>query len=288
MIALKKYYIRKIFAAFMAAAVMSSFAAVSIYAEPDMVVDENNDDDAEAEFTEDEEPETSDEDIVPEESDNEEAPSDGDGDGNEDEEGEPPAEEDPGDDFVEPVYTPTGDVTMYALDTVNIRKGPGTDYDKLGLLYKDGSTTVKGYIGEWMAIDYYGGTGYVLSSFLSKTAPVVTTTTTAAPLVTAPDFEEPEDVTVDTEPVTEVTIAPEEETPVVTTEETEAPTTKPAKDETDEDNKDAAAVTDSSDKKSGGLQGILIAGLCALAAFILIGIVPVVIHRIHHKKLYQY
>lgn len=282
---MKKYYIRKIFAAFMAAAVMSSFAAVSIYAEPDMVVDENNDDDdeADAEFTENEgQEESPDEDIVPEESDNEDTPSDE----NEDEEGEPPVDDNPEDDFVEPVYTPTGDVTMYALDTVNIRKGPGTDYDKLGILYKDGPTTVKGYIGEWMAIDYYGGTGYVLSSFLTKTAPVVTTTTTAAPVVTAPDFEEPEDVTVDTEPVTEVTIAPEEDTPVITTEETEAPTTKPAKD--DEDKKDAAAVTESSDKKSGGLQGILIAGLCALAAFILIGIVPVVIHRIHHKKLYQY
>ena len=286
---MKKSYIRRIFAAVMAAAVMSSFTAVSIYAEPDMVVD----DEADVEFVEDEEQEDTELQPDPDEDGEEETAPDE----TEDEEGAPPdaeAGDTPTDDDLAegeapslptPTYTPTGDIKMYATTTINIRKGPGTGYDKLGVLYAGSDTTVKGYNGEWMAIDYYGGIGYVLGELLTETAPTTTTTTTAAPVTTAPEVIETED-TAETEPVIEDTTAPEEE-PVVTTEKSEAPTTKPVE-EDKEDKEEAAAATDSSDKKSGGLQGILIAAISALAAFLLIGVLPVVIHRIHHKKIYQY
>ena len=299
MIVLKKRYIKKIFAAFLAAAVMSSFTAVSIYAEPDMVVEDEDD----VEFVDEEEnPDDYEEDL------DEEAEADDTTDideEEEDEEGEDPDEDNAGDyptdeDLVEdetpslpePTYTPTGDIKMYASTTINVRKGPGTSYDKLGILYEGSDTTVKGYNGEWMAIDYYGSIGYVLGELLSENAPAAATTTTApAPAETTPEVIETEDTPVDTEPVAEETASPEiEEEPVITTEEEEKPTTKPAdkdKDE-DKDNDEAAAITDNNENKPGGLQGILIAAISALVAFILIGVLPIVIHRIHHKKLYQY
>lgn len=300
---MKKNYIRKIFAAFMAVAVMSSFTAVSIYAEPDMVVED------EADLNEDEEQEDEEQETPPdEEAEADDATGE---DNNEDEEGNAPdedtendanTEEDntgdyPTDDDLaegeapappEPTYTATGDIKMYATTTINVRKGPGTAYDKLGVLYANGETTVKGYNGEWMAIDYFGNTGYVLGELLTETAPT-TTTTTQAPVETAPEVVETVETTAETEPVIEDTTIPEEEPVVVTTSEETAPTTQPAEEESDDDDEEqAAAVTDSTDKKNGGLQGILIAAICALVAFILIGVLPIVIHRIHHKKLYQY
>lgn len=289
MIVLKKNYIRKIFAAFMAAAVMSSFSAVSICAEPDMVVE----DEAEADLTE-EEQEDEEQETPPDEEAGNEA-TDEENSAAEEEENNP--EDYPTDDDLaegeapslpEPTYTATGDIKMYATTTINVRKGPGTGYDKLGVLYANGETTVKGYNGEWMAIDYFGNIGYVLGELLTETAPV-TTTTTQAPVETAPEVEETVETTAETEPVTEDTTVTEEEPVVVTTSEETAPTTQPVEETDDkEDEEEAAAVTDSTDKKNGGLQGILIAAICALAAFLLIGVLPIVIHRIHHKKLYQY
>ena len=38
----------------------------------------------------------------------------------------------------------------------------------------------------------------------------------------------------------------------------------------------------------GGLSPFLIALLSAAAAFLLIGVLPVFIHRVHHKNLYRY
>lgn len=312
MIVLKKNYIRKIFAAFMAAAVMSSFSAVSICAEPDMVVEDEAEADLTEEEQEDEEQETPpDEEAGNEATDEENSAAEDEGNNaedetnNDDEDSENNAESEeennpedyPTDDDLaegeapslpEPTYTATGDIKMYATTTINVRKGPGTGYDKLGVLYANGETTVKGYNGEWMAIDYFGNTGYVLGELLTETAPV-TTTTTQAPVETAPEVEETVETTAETEPVTEDTTVTEEEPVVVTTSEETAPTTQPVEETDDkEDEEEAAAVTDSTDKKNGGLQGILIAAICALAAFLLIGVLPIVIHRIHHKKLYQY
>ena len=291
MIILNKVLIKKIFAAMTAAAVMASFTAVSVYAEPDMVIgDEGPEEDVEysdedivvedeGEDAEEEDPEE-----LPEE-DTEETPEEG-------TEGDVPTDDDLLNSLPEPTYTPTGDLTMYASTTINVRQGPSTDYDKLGVLYAGDKVTVVGYNGEWMAFTYSGTTGYVLGSLLAETPPAPeTTTTTQAPQTAPPETEPP--VEQETEAPVETDLVIEDDEPEVTEPEEEAPTTKPVEDEPEEDKEDeddeetgAAPVED--DKNGGGLQGILIAALCALGTFILVGVLPVVIHRIHHKKLYQY
>ena len=297
---MNKVLIKKIFAAVMAAAVMTSFTAVSVYAEPDMVIGE-------------EDVEYSEEDIVVEEE-NEDAEEENPEEEIEDEEEENPVEEEdpeaenpedvidpdePTDDDLldttlpEPTYTPSGDLTMYASTTINVRQGPGTDYDKLGVLYAGDQVTVVGYNGEWMAFSYSGATGYVLGSLLSETPPAPeTTTTTQAPQTAPPETEPP--VETETEAPVETDVVIESEAPEASEpEEEEVPTTKPVEDkpeeeEKEDDDEEAGAAPVEDNKNGSGLQGILIAALCALGTFILVGVLPVVIHRIHHKKLYQY
>ena len=60
------------------------------------------------------------------------------------------------------------DKTMYAKSSVNVRKGPGPDYSKLGSLKINQEVKVTGKCNEfdWYRIDYNGNEAYVSSSYL--------------------------------------------------------------------------------------------------------------------------
>lgn len=71
------------------------------------------------------------------------------------------------------VYYEEVNQTVYATTDVNIRKGPGTSYDKVGRLHSGNSITRIG-IGEngWSKVKYNGETAYISSNYLTKTKPV--------------------------------------------------------------------------------------------------------------------
>lgn len=171
---------------------------------------------------------------------------------------------------------------MYVPEVLNVRGGPGTNYDKLGQVYANNTISIIGTSGDWYVFDYYGVDGYLLSSLLTEVPETqATTTTTAAPETetTLPpeDSEETEgDAVIEDEPA-ETTVQ------VTEPEETDAPeeTTKT------ETQPEAAAPVEGSGT-TGGIPPVILALVCAVVAFLLIGVVPVLIHRSHHKKLYQY
>lgn len=177
-------------------------------------------------------------------------------------------------------YTPEAEHTMYAPQVINIRSGPGTDYDKLGVLYANSEITVIGNSGEWAAVSYNGSTGYILRSLLSSTPPA---TTTPAPETAPPQSEDTPPAEASLPPETEPTESewktPELAQPVETT----APPVKPKETTTRE-----PAPAASTQPTDGGLSPFLIALLSAAAAFLLVGALPVFIHRVHHKNLYRY
>ena len=72
---------------------------------------------------------------------------------------------------------------MYVPEVLNVRGGPGTDYDKLGQVYANNTISIIGTSGDWYVFDYYGVDGYLLSSLLAEVLEDTqqTTTTTAAP-----------------------------------------------------------------------------------------------------------
>ena len=196
-----------------------------------------------------------------------------------------------------PQYNAVSPYTMYSNEVVNVRYGPDTSYSKLGTVYANSPVTVVGTAGGWLVIEYNGTKGFVSSSFFSQTAPTTTTTTAAAtqaaPVVTeqteaAETTAEPQQAEIVDETTTEKTKAPETEPPAVETPDENAETTA-ANNTSDEDkDKEAAAASTDSDKKNGGIGGILLALGCAVGTFVLVGVLPVVIHSIYHKKLYQY
>lgn len=86
-----------------------------------------------------------------------------------------------------PEYTVTKlDKTMYAKSTVNVRKGPSTDFEKVGSLSAGKQVKVVGQSDQtgWYLIQFDGKEGYVSNSYLQD-KPVETTTpkptTTKAP-----------------------------------------------------------------------------------------------------------
>ena len=196
-----------------------------------------------------------------------------------------------------PQYNAVSPYTMYSNEVVNVRYGPDTSYSKLGTVYANSPVTVVGTAGSWLVIEYNGTKGFVSSSFFSQTAPTTTTTTAAAtqaaPVVTeqteaAETTAEPQQAEIVDETTTKKTKAPETEPPAVETpDENEETTTANYTADEDKDKEAAAASTDT-DKKNGGLGGILLALGCAVGTFVLVGVLPVVIHSIYHKKLYQY
>lgn len=79
------------------------------------------------------------------------------------------------DNYTDPVitYTEVNEI-VYATQEVNIRKGPSTDFDKLGSLKKGDSITRVG-IGDngWSKVEYNNTIAYMFSDYLSTTKPPV-------------------------------------------------------------------------------------------------------------------
>lgn len=72
--------------------------------------------------------------------------------------------------------------TMYATDSVNVRKGPGADYDKIGRFDKNEAVTVTGRASTgWFRVIIDGETGYVSNAYLTDTKPSAATTTQKTP-----------------------------------------------------------------------------------------------------------
>lgn len=71
----------------------------------------------------------------------------------------------------EPGYTKTGD-TVYALEKLNVRKSASTSGEKLGALKKDDKTKrISVGANGWDKIEFNGGTGYVMSKYLTTKSP---------------------------------------------------------------------------------------------------------------------
>lgn len=66
--------------------------------------------------------------------------------------------------------------TKYAKQSVNIRKGPGTDYEKIGSLTMNQKVTVTGQADNgWYRISYNGGDAYVSNKYLVDNKVEITT-----------------------------------------------------------------------------------------------------------------
>lgn len=79
------------------------------------------------------------------------------------------------DNYTEPVVTyKEVNETVYAIDTVNIRKGPSTDHDKLGQL-KKGESITRIAIGDngWSKVMYKDEVAYISNNYLSTDKPPV-------------------------------------------------------------------------------------------------------------------
>lgn len=63
-----------------------------------------------------------------------------------------------------------GDVLECTGNDVNVRKGPGTSYAKLGLLDKGDKVTFISKSGSWSKVEYNGQTAYVYSKYLKESA----------------------------------------------------------------------------------------------------------------------
>lgn len=175
---------------------------------------------------------------------------------------------------------------MYVPEVLNVRGGPGTDYDKLGQVYANNVISIVGMSGDWYVFDYYGADGYLLSSLLQEVPDDYgqTTTTTTVPETdtTLPPVEDDGEGNAEIEDNDSYI---EDDTPSVTTEAPDIPeeiTTK------DTPAVAGPAAGDDGNGNAGGFPPVILALICAVAAFVLIGVVPVLVHRSHHKKLYQY
>lgn len=58
--------------------------------------------------------------------------------------------------------------TVTVLEGANVRKGPGTDYDKLGLAYVGTQLTVTGKSGDWYEVEFDGQKGYIAASLVKE------------------------------------------------------------------------------------------------------------------------
>lgn len=69
------------------------------------------------------------------------------------------------------------DTILFAQRNVNVRSGPGTDYEKLGTLSINQEVTVTGQDKEtgWYQIEYNGTTAFVSDSYLGENKVVVST-----------------------------------------------------------------------------------------------------------------
>ncbi|OQB25403.1 MAG: SH3 domain-containing protein [Firmicutes bacterium ADurb.Bin182] len=67
-----------------------------------------------------------------------------------------------------PGGTPSNSALMAATAAVNVRKGPGTNYEKDGWLNKGDKVVKIGTSGSWTKIEWKGGSAYVYSKYLKE------------------------------------------------------------------------------------------------------------------------
>ena len=60
---------------------------------------------------------------------------------------------------------------MYITSGVNLRKGPGKEYDVIDTMPKGAAVEVIGSENGWIKVKYNGKEGFTGSSYLSKTKP---------------------------------------------------------------------------------------------------------------------
>lgn len=98
-------------------------------------------------------------------------------------------------------------VTFYLTTNVNLRKGPGTSFDKITTLKKDTAVTAFAKVSNgWYKVKFGDMTGYIIDDYLTKTKPVTTTTTTTTTTTKPADTAAPdEEGTPSTEPVVSYT-----------------------------------------------------------------------------------
>lgn len=94
----------------------------------------------------------------------------------------------------EPAYTVEDmDATMYAQRSVNVRKGPSTDYEKIGGLNQNDEVHVTGKASTgWYRIDYKGSVGFVANSYLGNDKVVAPPPTEKPPVETTPEQPAPD------------------------------------------------------------------------------------------------
>ncbi len=64
--------------------------------------------------------------------------------------------------------------TMYATDTVNVRAGAGTDYDKLGRISWGSELQVLGFTdNDWYEVSYNGETGFIRGDYVAADIPSI-------------------------------------------------------------------------------------------------------------------
>ena len=198
-----------------------------------------------------------------------------------------------------PSYTEVSPYRVIARETVNIRSGPGTGYARLGSAVGATEYTVVGKSGDWLVISYGGSVGYVLGEYFAETQGAADTTSAGQNAGGAGDTTtQPPEETAQTED-TSGWDDPWQEPISDTAQVTESPanlidepeTTASAQSQPEETTQTTAAAgsTSADDNSSGGgIAGVLIALGCGIGTFLLVGVLPVVIHRIYHNKLYQY
>lgn len=73
------------------------------------------------------------------------------------------------------VVTPISKTLYVNIETLNVRSGPDTSYDKIGVLKKCAELKITGKSGGWYRIKYNNKIGFVKGSYLSETKPVIET-----------------------------------------------------------------------------------------------------------------
>lgn len=58
--------------------------------------------------------------------------------------------------------------TVTVTEGANVRKGPGTDYDKIGLAYVGTELKVTGKSGDWYEVEFEGQTGYIAADLVKE------------------------------------------------------------------------------------------------------------------------
>lgn len=80
--------------------------------------------------------------------------------------------------------------TMYAAESLNVRSGPGSDYDLLGTYQRNDRISVYDNSSQWASIDYNGTLAFVFSTYLSAAEIQETTTEVQPDPVEAPEDDQ--------------------------------------------------------------------------------------------------